>query len=599
MDFKPKNREWVKNAAIVFLAALTVLTFFSNTIMNHSLPEAATAYVTNGTITAKVRGSGKVVASGRHEVKAKEMRTIRAVMVKAGQEVNTGDVLFVLGEGDSTELEAAEDTLRQLRLNYQSEALSGPIANYSAQQNALAVAKDEYNNAKSVFDIIEAKYKGSSETDPQIQSELDRINATIKDLEAQIAATEEKYRSVERASIEQYGEKYEQDVKDLNYYEGLREVELTIRAVDDQVNSALDPGTETAPVSNDFPDGPDASSPPLGGENTANGSSYDEIIKALRIEILELQKRLPVIDGIMYSNLSEYDKKVGEQIAELQSARDDYIVMLDQLDKGDPRYKAEYEIARRNLQDAQSALVSAQAALDIAYANDSRSQAQISLRLQDLAQQIKRQEDKIREMSGDYENQITASVSGVVDSISCTAGDTVLKDTLLCTIEVPDMGYTLSFTATNDQAQRLRVGDTATVSNFYWGQEVIATLASIRNDPKNPQNNKLLTFDLTGDVSSGSELTISVGSKSANYDIIIPNSAIRNDANGSFVYAVEAKNSPLGNRYIAKRVKIDVLAADDENSAVTGGLNNGDYVITSSSAPINNGDQVRMADSGT
>ena len=40
-----KKREWVKNAAIVFLSIMLVLTFFSNTIMNYSLPEVATQYV--------------------------------------------------------------------------------------------------------------------------------------------------------------------------------------------------------------------------------------------------------------------------------------------------------------------------------------------------------------------------------------------------------------------------------------------------------------------------------------------------------------------------------------------------------------------------
>ena len=48
-----KKREWVKNAAIVFLSIMLVLTFFSNTIMNYSLPEVATQYVQRGTITAK------------------------------------------------------------------------------------------------------------------------------------------------------------------------------------------------------------------------------------------------------------------------------------------------------------------------------------------------------------------------------------------------------------------------------------------------------------------------------------------------------------------------------------------------------------------
>ena len=30
-----KRREWVKNAAIIFLTIMLVLTFFSNTIMNY------------------------------------------------------------------------------------------------------------------------------------------------------------------------------------------------------------------------------------------------------------------------------------------------------------------------------------------------------------------------------------------------------------------------------------------------------------------------------------------------------------------------------------------------------------------------------------
>lgn len=33
-----KRREWIKNAAIVFLVIMLILTFFSNTIMNYSLP---------------------------------------------------------------------------------------------------------------------------------------------------------------------------------------------------------------------------------------------------------------------------------------------------------------------------------------------------------------------------------------------------------------------------------------------------------------------------------------------------------------------------------------------------------------------------------
>ena len=179
-----------------------------------------------------------------------------------------------------------------------------------------------------------------------------------------------------------------------------------------------------------------------------------------------------------------------------------------------------------------------------------------------------------------------------------TAGSKVPKDEVMCTIEIPDQGYSLSFSVTSEQARRLHTGDTATVSNYYWGREVIATLVAIKADPKNPQGSRILEFNLSGEVNAGAELTISIGQKSANYDLVVPNSAIRKDNNGSFVLAIEAKNSPLGNRYYAKRVKVEVLASDDVNSAVTGDLNAwSDYVITTSNTVINNKDQVRMADS--
>ena len=79
MESKPKNREWVKNAAIILLAILLVLTFFSNTWRNHNLPEVATANVSGGPIVAKVRGSGTVISAGSYQVVAQRTQEIRAV----------------------------------------------------------------------------------------------------------------------------------------------------------------------------------------------------------------------------------------------------------------------------------------------------------------------------------------------------------------------------------------------------------------------------------------------------------------------------------------------------------------------------------------
>ena len=86
-----------------------------------------------------------------------------------------------------------------------------------------------------------------------------------------------------------------------------------------------------------------------------------------------------------------------------------------------------------------------------------------------------------------------------------------------------------------------------------------------------------------------------MGQKSANYDLIVPNSAIREDNNGKFVLIVESKSSPLGNRYVATRVDVEVLASDDTQSAVRGGLYGYEFVITTSTQPVEAGKLVRLS----
>ena len=117
MDTNVKRREWVKTAAIIFLAVLLVLTFFSNTIMNASLPEVATQQVTQGTINAKIRASGTITANETYNVKLTQTRKIESVKCKVGQEVAAGDVLFVLEATESDELKQAQADLKARNWN--------------------------------------------------------------------------------------------------------------------------------------------------------------------------------------------------------------------------------------------------------------------------------------------------------------------------------------------------------------------------------------------------------------------------------------------------------------------------------------------------
>ena len=80
------------------------------------------------------------------------------------------------------------------------------------------------------------------------------------------------------------------------------------------------------------------------------------------------------------------------------------------------------------------------------------------------------------------------------------------------------------------------------------------------------------------------------------YDLIVPNSAIREDNNGKFILIVESKPGPLNTRYIATRVDVEVLASDDTQSAISAALYGYEFVITTSTKPVEAGKQVRLAE---
>lgn len=552
MEVKVKNRGWVKNAAIIFLAVMLVLTFFSNTFMNHSLAEVATQSVTSGSITAKVRGTGTVESNGSYQVKAQATREIRAVMVKVGQEVNQGDVLFVLGEGPSEELDAATENLRQLQLSYQRTAVNMPSFDYSLDERNIEKAKEVLANAQAAENSAKAALEQNANVpEAELKAAQARLDSANQALTAARAELQTRY---DAAVITR-----------------------------DQAQTRLQELLANKPAETPAP------TEPAEGEETGETGGEED---SYQQQLAAAQAELDAANALLESLDPSVDPTVKAAQAEADAAQEALDAILN---RAGP-YAESYNQAVEARKAAEDELFTLEYNLNQTKIQNNKTAASAALELQDMAQQIEKAKKELAELSGGEDNQITANVGGIIESIAYTAGSTTVKDDILCTIQVPDMGYSLSFSVTNEQARRLRVGDSASVTNYYWGSEITATLTNIKTDPKNPQTSKLLTFDLSGDVNAGSELTISVGQKSQNYDIIIPNSAIRTDSNGSYVLTVEAKNSPLGNRYIAQRVDIEVIAADDVNSAVTGDLSYGDFVITTSNKPVQKGDQVRMAD---
>lgn len=700
---KSKKRELIKTIAIVFLAVLLLLTFFSQTIMNYSLPEVATQMVTSGTINAKVRGSGTLAANESYEVNLKQTREVRSVCVKVGDTVEEGTLLFVLGDVESEELRAAQEALATARISYEKrrlellkgyenddqtvKALREDLERAYAQRDAnqvtdeevtfakgdLAAAKsalsqtqlllkelsanqtdsEEYANAKAKVTELESKIKS-------LETTLEGHQADLEKLETGMDVTAQRKIQDAEAALRDAQTKWKSDW--MAYYSSLRNLMV---AVHSEYNGIIVPSTfePDQPISlsseqqmyieayltkyyvppktpsqdqSGLPEGEagqaETKSDPSASDYSSWNTAYTTLLAGqqdvtAKAEALQrLQQDSTISSGNATQQRWAIQNKINETDAELSAARRDLRSAQQELDAASGandqlkdqirmweatqrQQEASVAALEENLAALQEKQTAYKAAVDTVNAKERELESNLSgkdidkqlnnLDLQTMSMEIEKQQELVDKYTKDSVGaEIKSPVSGVISAINVSAGKETTPDQAMAVIDVVDRGYIIKIPVTNEQAKQVRVGDTAEVTNYYWGSEVNAVLESITSDPSSAGQKKLLVFRVSGDVEAGQNITLSVGQRSAPMDTIVPKSAIREDSNGKFVLIVTSKNTPLGNRYTATRADVQVLAEDDTSVAVSG-LASNDYVITTSSKPLDAGSQVRMVENPT
>lgn len=552
MNENRKKREWVKTAAIIFLTVMLLLTFFSNTIQNYSLPEVATQYVQSGTITAKIRGSGTVQSGDPYEVKVTETRKVGSVAVKVGDTVQKDDVLIYLEDTDSNELKAAKEALEAAQDAYDKALLNAnvTVSDISAANNGVSV-----ETYRSQLTIAQNALKAAENDVSAKQDEVDRIQQAVNDCNRQISYENSITSAArERASAAKTALSTATTERD--------EASKAFSAADNAYNNYY---RQYQSVS-------------------AGNAEYENRLRELREE-KESKENLYNSKKDNYDEAEAENQKAEVYLRERESGQS--IAYLTGL-------VADYELEKYN----------ADKALTDAKKNQTQKQETLTelmtkignvTGLETYLDAIEKAQKQVDELTVKTTNAtITAPISGTITAINVTAGNDTSAAVPVAVMQPEGKGYTLSFSVTNEQAKRLSPGDKADLNNAWRYEDVQVILASIKPDPTNPGQNKLLTFDVTGSVVAGQSLSVSVGQKSANYDLIVPNSAIREDNNGKFILIVESKNSPLGTRYTASRVDVEVIASDDTQSAIRGGLYGYEFVITTSTKPVEAGKLVRL-----
>lgn len=542
--------------------------------MNYSLVEVSTQQVTSGQITSKVRGSGSVEASESYSVTIEETRKIATVNVKKDAEVATGDLLFTLEDTDSDELDAAKKSLNEAQAAYESAVLTAGItvaerqsieagkgSSLTQKQNEIAAANQRVKDAQAAVDAAQAsvdKIKAqidavSNSTADTTAEEKAVLDAEKKNSEAQdsLTSAESAYTPVKSAydtALSEYNDAviafnaakatYEKDTSDLNNKKAMDAAEIAMKSANEKLKNCKG--------NLDKVQGPydSAKSAATDSKNALSNANYNLSVKKL----------------------------TGTNTAEANNLQ------------------AQLNTATAALTDANTTLTSA--------TNDQKKVTDKISGEVTIASAYKTmtdlQEEVAKLQAKSIGTEITSPISGTVTDIAVTAGTTVNANDVMMTIQPENKAYVLQFSVTENQAKKVRVGDTAEILNNWYGNDVSAVVSAIRKDPQN-RTNSIIICEMKGDVSVGDSYTLSIGEQSSNYDTIVPTSAIREDSNGKFILIIESKSTPLGNRYYARRVDVDVITSDDTKSAVTGALEGYEYVITTTTKPIKENEQVRLA----
>lgn len=730
MESNNRKREIIKTALIIFLVVMLILTFFSNTIMNRSLPEVSTQYAQYKQINDRIKASATVSANQDFNVVGDEGREIAEVHVRRGEKVERGQLMFTLVENDSAALSDAEKALNQLLIQKQQmlkeevdseitdydyeirkkneeitetsekllfvpqykakyealeleietmedsleepsdhlEELKGKMGRYEATYDTVEEIEAEideneklFNSSNSIFKKAEAAYDLKDKEIDEIKLEVEKL----EDKNAEIDDAIEKANNKKGQYQEDMGSIGETNANIAELLGNMRRAKAALNVLldefslfkhlkenpdDTEARNAYNELTEGTPSADSevvykakieeaqiIYDQAEAAYYEVSGKKE-DASKYDDLIDDLNRDITEktdrknenlrqiaaynkqitkLSEELSDLEKNMIE--AESDKLKAEEVLKSAESRLEYAKLRDEAELLEKTLKAENKTLKKKQEelsdlekdnpgdedDLEDQLNLAKRELEVLERkkaadekNEPFDEEIKRLEFANINDSIARQQKEVDRIKKKLVNtEITAPVSGTITSMSYTAGEEYDSGATLATIAINEKGFTMEFFATNEQCQRINVGQKASLQYFYYGSEPEIYVSAFRNDPSNPGRGKIVVLTVTGDdVSAGQTLNFTIGENSKSYDKVVPNSAVREDSNGKFILVVESKSTPLGNRYTARRVDVEVIASDETYSALSGELLGGEFVITTSSAPISDGMQVRLAD---
>ncbi|MCL2499313.1 MAG: hypothetical protein FWE90_03135 [Defluviitaleaceae bacterium] len=253
--------------------------------------------------------------------------------------------------------------------------------------------------------------------------------------------------------------------------------------------------------------------------------------------------------------------------------------------------------AARRVEDAAASLASAEFTHQRSVHQRNESTVQSNITAVTLALDIADKEAIVESLDALIlaEGILFAEKNGVVATI--TEKGSVTAKAPFATLRDTEGGFEAQMQVNQRDAQRLSVGSQSEVTtgggNLFFTPTVTGVVSAISAPDENDR--VTVTIALPGnDWGVGQRIDAQIVLSRGNYDMSVPISALRTDNTGYFVYAVGRRNTVLGLQNVVERINVSVIVSDDHTVSVTGPIDRGSQVISSSNRAVSVGDRVRV-----
>lgn len=549
---KKKSKKWIIKAFVSFLIVMGILTFFSNTIMNMTLTQVSTQQIYGSTLSSITRASGTVHAKTEKEVKSTGEITIDQIQTYLYQYVEAGDILATLEIPEKTDdLDELKKQLEDLekKMEYDRRTPS-QSSDFYDQEMAVVDAQKALDDAKKTLDLAKNKDGLVSQTQTDINT-----------LKKQIETAEEEKETLEgkKADAEEKRDEYNAQLP------ALRDAKAAAQAEYDAcIKDPEDPMFDPDYLAYCEQQLNDATAAVTNMENAYNSAVND------------------------VANYKNQISDKGTQIDNLTTSKTEKEELLTE-------YKALPTVseAERKVNDAQHTLDVANKTLSDAKINAGIKSDQDQDAVDENLKKKEDLEEQIQKLEDFYAvTTIEAPISGVLISSNVSRGSKVMDKEVMFVIADMDSGFYIDCTVTKKNAEGMAVGSEVKAD----GCER-ATVEAIRPDPTDPTGSSIVRIDVEGGymMPGSTVINCTISTSNRYYDNVVPKGAVQEDTDGNFIYVLVTKNSPLGERYIARKVSVKVISEDATSCAIEAQGINGAYCIVRTEKPIENGEQVRLA----